>query len=272
MTNFLHDPVLPAAPDLSTVAPSLLAGAPDRLLALAADLLTWGDTARGGEYLDLLERAQPAALPDPELVTRSAVMRSFHYGVTGQLDEAVSLALAARASQGRTPLTDDWNITVPLILLRLYNCLEDYEAVEREAVAALAMPSLTEVARLVLVPGARALAWQERGNLADAADAARAAHADATAAGIRPPFLRRGSPARAGRPRAGASRPRYRGTARRAGAVDNGAAAAPVRVPHAARPGRDLGGPRAGPRGAGQRRGGAPRAARGHAGAAGAGR
>ena len=72
-------------------------------------------------------------------------MRAFHYGVTGQLDEAVSLALAARAIQGRTPLTDDWNITVPLILLRLYNCLEDYEAVEREAAAALAMPALTEV-------------------------------------------------------------------------------------------------------------------------------
>src|SRR6266576_3523793 len=69
MTNFLRDPVLPAAPDLSTV--------------------------------------------DPSLVTRSAVMRSFHYGVTGQLDEAVSLALAARASRGWAPLTGDWNITVP---------------------------------------------------------------------------------------------------------------------------------------------------------------
>ena len=180
MTNFLHDPVLPAAPDLSTVNPSLLAGAPDRLLALAADLLTWGDTARGSEYLNLLERTPPAALPGSELVTRSAVMRSFHYGVSGQLDEAVSLALAARASQGRTPLTDDWNITVPLILLRLYNCLEDYEAVEREAVAALAMPSLTEVARLVLVPGARALAWLESGHIADAADAAMAAGARAS--------------------------------------------------------------------------------------------
>ena len=100
-------------------------------------------------------------------------MRSFHYGVTGQLDEAVSLALAARASQGRTPLTDDWNLTVPLILLRLYNCLEDYEAVEREAVAALATPALTEVARLVVVPGAQALAWLKAGRLADAANAAR---------------------------------------------------------------------------------------------------
>src|SRR5262249_13515695 len=131
MTNFLHDPVLPPAPDLSTVDPLLLADAPDRLLALAADLLTWGDTARGGEDLDLLERTQRAMLPDSELVTRFAVMRSFHYGVTGQLDQAVSLALAARASQARAPLTDDWDLTVPLILLRLHNCLEDYGAVER---------------------------------------------------------------------------------------------------------------------------------------------
>ncbi|HXZ77661.1 MAG TPA: LuxR C-terminal-related transcriptional regulator, partial [Streptosporangiaceae bacterium] len=184
MTNFLRDPVLPAAPDLSTVDPSLLADAPDRLLALAADLLTWGDTARGGEYLDLLERAQPAMLPDSELVIRSAVMRSFHYGQTGRLDEAVSLALAARASQGRTLLTDDWDLTVPLILLRLYNCLEDYEAVEREAAAALAMPTLTEVARLVLVPGAWALAWQESGHLAKAADAAGAASAAARRLGF----------------------------------------------------------------------------------------
>jgi LuxR family maltose regulon positive regulatory protein len=184
MADFLRDPVLPPAPDLSTVDPSLLTDAPGRLLALATDLLTWGDTARGGEYLDLVERAQPAMLPDPELVTRCAVMRSFHYGVTGQLDQAVSLALAARASQGRTPLTGDWDITVPLILLRLYNCLEDYEAVEREAAVALAMPSLTEVARLVLVPGARALAWQESGRLAEAADAAGAASAEARRLGF----------------------------------------------------------------------------------------
>src|SRR5262249_37268590 len=142
------------------------------------------DTARGGEYLDLLERTQPTALPGSELVTRSTIMRSFHYGQTGQLDQAVSVALAARASQERTPLTDDWNLTVPPLLLRPYNCLEDYDAVEREAVAALAMPALTEVARLVLVPGARALAWQERGNLADAADAAWAASADARRLGF----------------------------------------------------------------------------------------
>ena len=65
--------VLPPAPDLSAVDPSLLAYAPDRLLALAADLLTWGDTARGGQYLDLLERAQPSIQPGSVLAARLAV-------------------------------------------------------------------------------------------------------------------------------------------------------------------------------------------------------
>ena len=111
-------------------------------------------------------------------------MRSFHYALTGQLDEAVGEALAARAIQERTLLTDEWNAAVPLILLRVYNCLEDFQAVEREAAAALAMPELTEPAKLVLVPGARALAWFESGRLAEAADAARAADAEARRLGF----------------------------------------------------------------------------------------
>jgi ATP/maltotriose-dependent transcriptional regulator MalT len=40
-TDFLRDPAVPAALDLSMVDPALLAGAPDRLLALAADLTLW---------------------------------------------------------------------------------------------------------------------------------------------------------------------------------------------------------------------------------------
>jgi len=59
VTEYLRDPALPPPLDLSVVDPALLAGAPDRLLALTADLLLSGDTARGGEYVDLLERAQP---------------------------------------------------------------------------------------------------------------------------------------------------------------------------------------------------------------------
>ncbi len=182
--GFLHDRALPAALDLSTVDPSLLADAPDRLLGLAADLLLWGDPARGGKYLDLLERAQPSIPPESRLAARFATMRSFHYALTGHLNEAVRAGTDARAIQERTQLQDEWNAAVPLILLRVYPCLEDYEAVEREAAAALAIPELAEPARLVLVPGARALAWLEAGRLAEAANAARAAYADAQRLGF----------------------------------------------------------------------------------------
>ncbi len=182
--GFLHDPELPAALDLSTVDPSLLADAPDRLLGLAADLLLWGDPHRGGKYLDLLERARPSIPPESRLAARFAVMRSFHYGMTGQLNEAVRAGLGARAIQERTQLQDGWNAAVPLILLRVYPCLEDYEAVEREAAAALALPELAEPARLLLVPSARALAWFEAGRLPDAADAAGTAYAAARRLGF----------------------------------------------------------------------------------------
>jgi LuxR family maltose regulon positive regulatory protein len=182
--DFLHAPVLPAALDLSMIAPSMLANVPDRLLAVAADLLTWGDTARGGEYLDLLERAQPPIPPESRLAARFAVLRSFRYALIGQLDEAVREALAGRALQERTGLTDEWSAAVPLILLRVYRWLEDFHAVEREAAAALAMPELPEPARLVLVPGAQALAWFESGHLARAAGAAGAADAQARRLGF----------------------------------------------------------------------------------------
>jgi len=182
--DFLHEPVLPPAPDLSGIPLSLLADAPDRLLAVASDLLLWGDTARGGEYLDLLERAQPSIPPGSALAARFAVMRSFRHGQVGQLDEAVAGALAARAIQERGLPPDEWTTVVPLILLRLYNCVDDGPAIEREAAAALAMPGLAEPARLVLVPGARALAWFQSGHLAEAAYAARSAQAEARRLGF----------------------------------------------------------------------------------------
>ena len=59
VADFLRDPAQPPPLDLSMVDPSVLASAPDRLLALAADLLISGDITRGGEYLDLLERGRP---------------------------------------------------------------------------------------------------------------------------------------------------------------------------------------------------------------------
>jgi LuxR family maltose regulon positive regulatory protein len=184
VTDYLHDPVLPTPPDLSLVDPSVLVGAPDRLLALAADLLVSGDAARGGEYLDVLDRARASMPPESRLAARFAAMRCLHYALTGQADEARAAGLAARAIQERTQLTDDWNATVPIVLMRVSTLLEDSEAVEREAAAVLAMPTVSEPAKLVLVQGARALAWFEAGDLAKAADAASTADADARRLGF----------------------------------------------------------------------------------------
>src|SRR5208283_470854 len=126
---------------------------------------------RGGEYLDLLERIRPPIPPESRLAARFAAMRSLHYALTGQADKALAEGLAARATQERTQLTDEWNAAVPMILMRVHTWLEDFQAVEREAAAALAMPELTEPVKLVLVPGAQALAWFETGRLAEAAGA-----------------------------------------------------------------------------------------------------
>src|SRR5580693_1256745 len=184
ITDFLHDPSAAGALDLSVVDASLLTGVPERLLALAADLLLWGDCVRGGEYLDLLERSQPAIPPDSRLASRLAVMRSLRCTLSGEAPEAVRYALAARGIEERTLLGDEWGFGVPLLLLHAYTWLEDFEAVDREAAAAQAMPSVAEPARLVDVRGAQALAWFEAGRLAQAAEAARAADADARRLGF----------------------------------------------------------------------------------------
>ncbi len=80
--DFLHDPGVSAPLELTLIDPAPLVAAPDRLLGLAADLLLWGDAARGGEYLDLLEQAGKIPAESP-LAAHFAAMRSFHYGVTG---------------------------------------------------------------------------------------------------------------------------------------------------------------------------------------------
>ena len=80
-------------------------------------------------------------------------MRSLYYALTGQADKALAEGLAARAIQERTHLTDAWNAAVPIILMRVHTWREDFQAVEREAAAALAMPELTEPVKVVL--GAR---------------------------------------------------------------------------------------------------------------------
>ena len=182
--DLLHDPAAPAALDLSMISPALLTSVPERLLALAADLLLWGDWTRGGEYLDLLERTQPAIPPDSRLAFRLAVTRALHCALRGEATEVVRHALAARSIEERTQLGDEWGFGVPLLLLRGYTWLEDFEAVDREAAAAQAVPSVTESARLVDVRGAQALAWFEAGHLTRAAEAARRTDADARRLGF----------------------------------------------------------------------------------------
>ena len=186
--DFLHAPTVTAPLVLSMVDPALLVQTPERLLGLAADLLLSGDTAHGGEYLDLLEHA--GKIPaESKLAARFAAFQSFRYGVAGQLERAVQAALDARAIQERTQLADEWNSVVTLILIRVYNCLDDRLAAEREAAAALAEPDVAESVRLVMVPGARALAWFEAGRLTEAADTARAAEAGARRLGFSQHFF-----------------------------------------------------------------------------------
>jgi LuxR family maltose regulon positive regulatory protein len=182
--DYLANPVQPLPLDVSKIDASVLAEVPERVLAVAADLLLSGDAGRGGQYLDLLEHAQPPIPAESRLAVRIAVMRAFCCLLIGQLDEAVAAALTAQAIQQRTQLTDDWNPSVPLILLSVYASLQDVPAVERAAAAALEMPGLSEPVRLLLVPGPRALAWFEAGRLADAAKAATAADAEAQRLGF----------------------------------------------------------------------------------------
>jgi hypothetical protein len=91
----------------------------------------------------------------------------------------VRAAQAERTTRERAQLTDEWDVTVPLILIRVYTCVGDFPAAEREAAAALASPVVAEPVKFVMVPGVRALAWFEAGRLAEADDAARAAEAGA---------------------------------------------------------------------------------------------
>jgi LuxR family transcriptional regulator, maltose regulon positive regulatory protein len=181
--DFLQFPAAPEPLVLNVTDPSPLVETPERLLGLAADMLLSGDTAHGGEYLDLLEHAGKVP-PESGLAARLAAFQSFRYGVSGQLEEALREAQAARAIQEHTQLVDEWNTVAPLVLIRVYNCLDDFAAAEREAATALADPDVAESVKLVMVPGARALACYELGHLTAAADAARAADADAQRLGF----------------------------------------------------------------------------------------
>jgi LuxR family maltose regulon positive regulatory protein len=184
VTDFLRAPVPPIAADLSMVKAPLLARNPDRLLALATDLLLSGEVARGSEYLGLLEQARPPIPRGSKQEARLACVRALRCMLTGQAEQAAAQALAARATRERAQLQDGWTEAIPLILQSAYTWLEDYEAVEREAAAALAAPELAEAVTLVQVPGARALAWLEAGHLAQAASAATGAAAEARRLGF----------------------------------------------------------------------------------------
>ena len=186
--DFLRVGAVPEPLALSMVNPSMLLETPERLLGLATYLLLWGDVARGGEYLDLLEQAGTVPA-DSRLAARLAAFQSFRYGVAGQLERALRTALTARDTQERTQLTDEWNVVVPLVLIGVYNYLGDIPAVEREAATALAAPAVHESVKLVIVPAARALAAFEAGRLAEAADAARTAEADAQRLGFTQHFF-----------------------------------------------------------------------------------
>src|SRR5215470_10169128 len=82
-TSFQRDPVLPPPPDLSMIDPKLLLDTPGRLLDLATDLLLSGDPVHGGQYLGLLERAQPPISPDSGLAARLAEGRALLCMMTG---------------------------------------------------------------------------------------------------------------------------------------------------------------------------------------------
>ena len=184
LPDFLADPAMPASLDLSMIDASVLTAAPDRLLTVAADLLLSGDTGRGGQYLDLLERVQPPIPRESRLGARFMAFQSFRHALIGQADQAVTAALAARSIMKEMQLSDEWNVAAPLILPSAYTWLEDFPAVEREIAAALATPELTEPLKLVMVPGMRALAWFEAGRLNQAAGTAGAAHAQARRLGF----------------------------------------------------------------------------------------
>ena len=104
--------------------------------------------------------------------------------MTGAAAAGVRETLSARATLEQAQLHDDWIAAAPMIMLRGYTWLEDYEAVDREAAIARATPELAGPVQAVMVPGAQALAWFEAGRLAEAAEAASTAEAGARLLGF----------------------------------------------------------------------------------------
>ena len=182
--EFLSDPVMPAPLDLSAIDPSLLSDAPGRVLTVAGDLLLSGDTARGRQWLDFFERAQPPVTPASRLWARYMALRCYGHMLFGEGELAVSAGQAARAAKERTQPSDPWVAALPSILMVAYTWLEDFTAAEREAQLALASPGLPETAKRVMAPGDRSLVWFDAGHLKRAADMAGTASAEALRLGF----------------------------------------------------------------------------------------
>jgi LuxR family maltose regulon positive regulatory protein len=117
------------------------------------------------------------------LAARFAALQCFYATSIGQLPQAMIYADRARAAWTEQP-DDEWNIVIPLTLLRIHVCLQDTEAAEREAAAVLALPTATEPVKTIVIPSVRAWAWFEAGRLADADAAARSAAAAAKRLGF----------------------------------------------------------------------------------------
>jgi LuxR family transcriptional regulator, maltose regulon positive regulatory protein len=182
ITDFLQNPTPPGTLDLTHLPPTTLTNSPDQLLAVAADLLLRGDITRGGEYLDLLA---DAGLPDsPKLAARFAALQCFYCTSIGQMNQAARHGHRARAIQQAEQLTDEWNIIVPLTLMRIHAALQNTEAAGREAATVLAMPTAAEPVKAIVIPGTQAWAWFEDGRLAEAGAAARTAAAAAKRLGF----------------------------------------------------------------------------------------
>jgi LuxR family transcriptional regulator, maltose regulon positive regulatory protein len=182
ITDFLQNPTPPGTLDLSAITPTTLANTPDQLLAVAADLLLRGDITRASEYLDLL--AEVSLSDSPRLAARFAALQCLYCTSIGQLHQAVRHGDRARALAEAEQSVDEWTIVIPLTLLRVHASLQDTEAAEREAAAALDLPTATEPVKTIVIPSAQAWAWFEAGRLADAGAAARAAAAAAKRLGF----------------------------------------------------------------------------------------
>jgi LuxR family transcriptional regulator, maltose regulon positive regulatory protein len=175
VSAFLRDPALPVPLDLTAVDPGLLAGAPDQLLAAAADLMLRGDPELGGEYLDVLQRVWPSVPEDPLRAARFSAIRSLRHGLYGRLDESLAEAQAARAIQDQAHLDDEWVNAVGFLVVHLHAARGDTEGTEREARRAMATPQLGEPVKRVALPGLLAVTRLEAGYLDEATEAAQSA-------------------------------------------------------------------------------------------------